>query len=199
MAKRLKAVERRGEIIRAARKLFTRNGYEATRVEEIAEAAGCTTGPVYHFFGTKREIYAAALRAGIRDAAAGLNQARAQAGDGHSTLDLLIHSCDHLLGLLSDKRVASFILEAARVLGVAEHREVFDKAMLPFIESDLRSAMMKGEVEPEPPEPLAVIIGGAIVTSANHIALATPRGKSKEELERFREALKHLLERLRIA
>ena len=85
------------------------------------------------------------------------------------------------------------------MLGVDEHREIFDKAMLPVIESDLRSAMMKGEVGPEPPEPLAVIIGGAIVTSANHIALATPRGKSKEELERFREALKHLLERLRIA
>lgn len=199
MAKRLKADERREEIIRAARMLFSRNGYEATRVEEIAEAAGCTTGPVYHFFGTKREIYAAALRAGIRDAATGLAEAREQAGDDPSALDLLIHSCDHILGRLSDKRVASFTLEAPRVLGVDDHREAFDKALLPFIESDLRTAMKDGEIALEPPEPLAVIIGGAVVTSANHIALATPRGKAKQELERFRGALTRLLERLRVA
>ncbi len=198
MAKRLKADERRQEIVRAARKLFTQNGYEATRVEEIAEAAGCTTGPVYHFFGTKREIYAAAVRAGIRDAAAGLAKVREQAGDGRSALDLLIHSCDHLLGRLSDKRVASFTLEAPRVLGIDHHRETFNKALLPFIESDLRTAMLDGEIESEPPEPLAYIIGGDIVYRENHIALAT-RGKSKQELERFREALTRLLERLRSA
>jgi hypothetical protein len=77
-------------------------------------------------------------------------------------------------------------------------RELFDKALLPFIESDLRTAMMNGEIEPEPPEPLAVVIGGAIVHSANHIALTTPRGKREDELERFRRALGRLLERLRI-
>ena len=197
MAKRLKADERRQEIIRAARKLFTRKGYEATRVEEIAEAAGCTTGPVYHFFGTKRDIYAAALRAGIRTAATGMTKAREEAEETGSALDRLIHSSDHLLGLLSNKEATSMALEAPRVLGIDDYREIFDKALLPFIESDLRIAMADGEIELEPPEPLAVLIGGAIVTSANHIALA-PRGKSKRELERFRGALARMLERLRI-
>jgi AcrR family transcriptional regulator len=56
MAGRLKADERRERLVRAARKLFATRGYEATRMEDIAEAAGCTTGPLYHFYKTKQDV-----------------------------------------------------------------------------------------------------------------------------------------------
>ena len=56
MATRLTGDERRVTIIRAARRLFADQGYENTKMEEVADAAGCTTGPVYHFFGSKRDL-----------------------------------------------------------------------------------------------------------------------------------------------
>lgn len=196
MAKRLTADARREGIVKAARKLFATRGYEDTRVEEIAEAAGCTTGPVYHFFGTKRDIYEGAFRAALREAGSTIDRTRA-ASDGLSPLERLVASCDQLLGLLSYKETIAFTLEAPRVLGVDEYREIFDRGVA-FIEDDLRAAMMEGEIEPEPPGPLAVLIGGAIVNSANHVALAGSRAAVAAELDRHREALKRLVLRLSV-
>ncbi len=36
--------------------LFTRDGYEATSVEAIAEAAGCSPRTFYRYFGTKEDV-----------------------------------------------------------------------------------------------------------------------------------------------
>ena len=58
--KRLKAEMRKQRIIEAAIDLFSKNSFEDTRIDEIAAAANCTTGPVYHFFDGKEEIFIAA-------------------------------------------------------------------------------------------------------------------------------------------
>ncbi len=42
--RRLKADERRKKIMRAAMRLFVERGFASARMEEIAEAAECTTG-----------------------------------------------------------------------------------------------------------------------------------------------------------
>ena len=44
-------------IIDAASEIFSRQGYEATTIAEIAAAAGIAVGTVYLYFRNKREIY----------------------------------------------------------------------------------------------------------------------------------------------
>jgi len=44
-------------IIDAARRLFASLGYEATTNNDIASAAGLTTGALYHYFDSKVELY----------------------------------------------------------------------------------------------------------------------------------------------
>jgi AcrR family transcriptional regulator len=51
----------RAEILTAARAAFARGGLAGTTVRSIAEAAGVDPALVHHYFGTKQELYLAAL------------------------------------------------------------------------------------------------------------------------------------------
>lgn len=42
-----------------ARRLFAKDGYEATTNKSIAECSGITSGAIYHYFDSKAELYAA--------------------------------------------------------------------------------------------------------------------------------------------
>jgi TetR/AcrR family transcriptional regulator, acrAB operon repressor len=48
----------RQALLKAAIKVFSQQGYAATRLEDIAEAAKVTRGAVYHHFGGKAELFA---------------------------------------------------------------------------------------------------------------------------------------------
>lgn len=48
--------ERRGQILRAAVKLFSENGYYTTTIQQIARKAGVSTGLIYQYFGDKDDI-----------------------------------------------------------------------------------------------------------------------------------------------
>jgi AcrR family transcriptional regulator len=58
---RLPVAERRAVIIAAAGRLFGERGYEATRLDEIAAAAGVTKPIIYRHFDSKRDLYLALL------------------------------------------------------------------------------------------------------------------------------------------
>jgi AcrR family transcriptional regulator len=58
---RLPVAERRAVLIEAAGRLFGERGYEATRLDEIAAAAGVTKPIVYRHFDSKRDLYLALL------------------------------------------------------------------------------------------------------------------------------------------
>jgi TetR/AcrR family transcriptional regulator, acrAB operon repressor len=48
----------RQALLEAAIKVFSKQGYSATRLEDIADAARVTRGAVYHHFGGKAELFA---------------------------------------------------------------------------------------------------------------------------------------------
>jgi AcrR family transcriptional regulator len=59
--RRLPSEERRATIVEAAGRLFGDRGYDATRLDDIAAAAGVTKPIVYRHFDTKRALYLALL------------------------------------------------------------------------------------------------------------------------------------------
>jgi AcrR family transcriptional regulator len=59
--RRLPVAERRALIIEAAGRLFGERGFEGTRLDEIAAAAGVTKPIVYRHFDSKRDLYLALL------------------------------------------------------------------------------------------------------------------------------------------
>jgi len=46
-----------GTILAEARRLFTARGFEATSIDDIAEAAGVAKGAVYHHFASKEAVF----------------------------------------------------------------------------------------------------------------------------------------------
>lgn len=54
--------ERRGQIVRAAVKLFSENGYYNTTTQQISREAGMSAGLIYHYFQDKDDILFMALR-----------------------------------------------------------------------------------------------------------------------------------------
>jgi AcrR family transcriptional regulator len=56
---------RRKEIIEAATKAFSRDGYVEARIEDIARAAGVAPTAIYYHFGGKEELFTQSLRAAM--------------------------------------------------------------------------------------------------------------------------------------
>ena len=57
----LKTEEMRRKLLRSARKIFTRDGFEAARIEDIAADAGHTRGAFYAHFSSKADLFFALL------------------------------------------------------------------------------------------------------------------------------------------
>lgn len=54
--------ERRGQIVRAAVKLFSEDGYYTTTIQQIAKQAGVSTGLIYQYFRDKDDILYLSLK-----------------------------------------------------------------------------------------------------------------------------------------
>jgi TetR/AcrR family transcriptional regulator len=58
LRKRLKAEERRSQLLRIAKELFSERGFENTTTKAIAAAAGVTEAIIFRHFASKEELYA---------------------------------------------------------------------------------------------------------------------------------------------
>jgi AcrR family transcriptional regulator len=67
--KRLPSAERRAVIVEAAGRLFGERGYDATRLDDVAAAAGVTKPILYRHFGDKQALYLALLERHRKDLA----------------------------------------------------------------------------------------------------------------------------------
>jgi AcrR family transcriptional regulator len=61
-------VNRRAEIVGAAGRRFTRNGFHATSMADIIEESGLSAGAVYRYFQSKEEIIGAVAETALRNA-----------------------------------------------------------------------------------------------------------------------------------
>ena len=56
---------RPGEIVEAALRLFAERGFAATKLEDVAAAAGIGKGTIYLYFPTKEELFRAVVRQAV--------------------------------------------------------------------------------------------------------------------------------------
>lgn len=65
----------RAQLLRAAEKIFTRDGFEAAKLEEIASVAGYTRGAFYANFESKEDLFVTMVEEHIQARIAGLREA----------------------------------------------------------------------------------------------------------------------------
>ncbi len=87
---RLKAEQRRDEIVAAARLEFARGGYAATSTEAIAHRVGVSQPYIFQLFRTKKDLFVAAVRECFARTSQRFEEvARAARADGCSTEEVL--------------------------------------------------------------------------------------------------------------
>lgn len=107
---------RRAEVLRAGLEVFARNGYAATPVTDVAEAAGITQGYVQRLFGSKLKLFVAVVDhcyAQICDCLAeAAEKSRAKTSAG--TLDAM---ADAYAGLIADRSLLMLQVQAQAATG----------------------------------------------------------------------------------
>jgi len=104
---RMTADERRAAIVVAAVAAFARTGYEGTSTDAIARRAGITQPYVMRLFGTKRELFVAAVDHAYGAVLDGFRQAAAAAG-GHR-MDAI---CESYWGILANRDLLAMQFQA---------------------------------------------------------------------------------------
>src|SRR3954465_13098998 len=88
-----KAEATRRGLLKAARKLFGRQGYAGTSVDEVVRAAGVTKGALYHHFRDKDDLFRAVVEQVKVDVTASAAESFFDDSDGDDSLQRLRRLC----------------------------------------------------------------------------------------------------------
>lgn len=123
--------QRREEVLAAAAGCFMRRGYEATTMDDVAEALGATKGRVYHHFRSKPDLFFAVYRRAMEINRNAVKPAYLSGGTGAERLAAMARA--HALVMMehqSFQRVVTQGLDLWRFGGAeGEHAAVFAELM----------------------------------------------------------------------
>jgi len=103
------AEERREEILQAAVVRFGTTGLHGTSTETIARDVGVSQPYLFRLYGTKKELFIAAVEWGFRETLEAFRRAGEQASDPHDAFRRL---GDAYLELISDRRYLDIQMQA---------------------------------------------------------------------------------------
>jgi AcrR family transcriptional regulator len=150
----------RALLLAAARKVFLERGYHGASVDQIADAAGFSTGVVYSQFGGKADLFLALLEARIAERAAGNRQAVADLAGDQGLARLIEHAAsvdraEPEWGLL----VIEFRVVAARDPEVGRRYAAAHQRTLAGMQEAVTGLYQRaGEPPPLPPADLARLL-----------------------------------------
>jgi AcrR family transcriptional regulator len=182
----------RGALLRAARDLFAERGYANTATEEIVQRAGVTRGALYHHFRDKADLF----RAVFEDVEQEFAQKIVVAASTQSgPWDMLCTGCQAFLDACLEPAVQRIVLlDAPSVLGWENWREIGAKYGFGMLQGGLQAAMDTGVIDPQPVDPLAHLLVGALDEAAMVIARAkdvhTARAEVGASVDRLLNGLK---------
>ena len=146
----------RDELIAAADRLFTRNGFHATSVDAVADAAGYTKGAVYSNFDSKEDLFFAVYERRVDRRLAEIETTLTSGDTAYEGLERLIAELEHRH---DEGWLAVFFEFWAHVLRHPELRSRFveqhRRAMEPTAAALEQIAVERGVRLPEDPLKLA--------------------------------------------
>lgn len=112
--------ERRAQIIAAAVKTFSEKGYAAATMDEIGAAVGLSKAALYGHFGSKEELFLAA----VRDAPL------------HETVESMVHCCHDSAGALTEPDSPAEFFEQVATAYLESNRDPQRLELMRFILSE---------------------------------------------------------------
>jgi len=162
---------RRAQILGVGLELFVRRGYSATRVSDIADAARMSTGLLFHYFPSKKDLYEELVRTGLSRSSTTVTAA--DSTDASSYFEALAATV--IGGMRANRSVARmFVLvsraDADAVLG----DDVVSQATRDTLDRSakvIRSGQEAGTIRGGDPLALATAFWGALQGIAQLVAL----------------------------
>ena len=130
---RISKDERRRQIIEAATAEFAARGYEGTPVDAIDKRVGVTQPYLFQLFGTKKDLFIAALRRGFERTIGAFRKAAAEAGEGaepHLVLQAMGHAYAQLL---VDRELLLMQMQAYVACGDPEIRATVQEELMRLV------------------------------------------------------------------
>ena len=166
------ATETRERLLRAAADAFAAQGYDGTRVADIAASAGVSNGALYAHFGSKAELLVGALRAHGRRHLADMFAA----DPGRSVAEMLLATGRRLRRRpdAGGSLLVEALVAARRDEDVARPMRDYMGERADWLAQLIRTAQASGELDPDvSAEALAhfcllLTMGSALVTPESH-------------------------------
>ena len=183
----------RAALLGAARKLFTERGFSDTPTEEIVREAGVTRGALYHHFRDKGELFQAVFEQIESELTERGARAVAESSDLREGLRA---GCSAFLDACLEPDVQRIaLLDGPAVLGWDTLRAIEERYALGLVVAGIEGAIAEGVIEPQPAQPLAQMLLGALTEGAMLIARSTNVKKTRAEVGAIVERLLAGLER----
>ncbi len=139
----------RDHILVEAARLFRHQGYAATTLREIADAAGIKAGSIYYHFGSKDEILGVVLDRGIEVVSREVRQRVAALPPAATHRQCVVAAIEgHLYGLLQhgDFTSANIRLYGQIPLAAKNRHRIVRRAYADYWDTLLQQAMQSGEL-----------------------------------------------------
>jgi AcrR family transcriptional regulator len=130
---RISKEDRRREIVEAAIREFAVGGFHGTPVDAIAKQVGVSQPYLFQLFGTKKELFIAAVRRAFERTVAAFRTAAANAGEDAGTEDVLMSMGLAYHQLLADRRLLMMQMQAYVACEDEDIREVVREEMLRLV------------------------------------------------------------------
>lgn len=164
MTRHLSEIERRAQILRAARAIFIERGYLAARVEDVAKRASLSKGAVYFYFDSKREIFDALVEEELAVTSSFLESAERDPRPAAVKLvDLGRKYLDYFAGLKTPPRF--FLLMSEMAIRDEETRKRVNAIHEQFVEATARvieQGMQEGAFRQYDPKAVAQMLKAII-------------------------------------
>lgn len=151
---------RPGEIVAAALELFLTKGFAATKIDDVARAAGVTKGTVYLYYPSKEALFQAAVRETVIPNIARSDEAIATAGQSAAEqLRTIMHLWAASIGECRGSLLKLLISEAGNFPELADfYIEEVVKPVQGFIAGIIHHGIERGEFRPVDAEMLARVL-----------------------------------------
>jgi AcrR family transcriptional regulator len=178
----------RAALIDVATELFATNGYEATAIPAVLDAAGVSRGALYHHFESKEALFEAVLQSVEAEATLKVTRAARGATD---PLDGLRRGCAAYLAMCRDPVVRRIsLIDAPAVVGWERWREIDEQHSFGLIKAAIAAIAADGRVKPELIDVMAHMVLAALLEVALLVARAD---EGRLAIRRGQEAVDELL------
>jgi AcrR family transcriptional regulator len=178
----------RDKILKAAQKLFARNGYDGTTTKELAEKSGIAEGTLFRHFPNKKAILVEVATQGWVELLTDLLTELSEIASYEAISQVMYKRMLHLGDNYDMMRVCFMEVQLHQDLRERIQSEVVEK-MTDVAEAFFQTAMERGVYRKMNPRVIAqVFLGMFVVAGFSHETIAQP-GASPAEVKEMAEGL----------